>query len=428
MRRAVSFAARAQLCMSKPLSFLNQIGVAIMKRSRQGLLAGLAVAIVALSLAWADDKPATPDKKPLDAPAPSPEKPKIQLAILLDTSNSMDGLIDQARTQLWKIVNEFATAKRDGVRPELEVGLFEYGNNSIDAGANYVRLVVPLTDDLDKVSDELFKLKTNGGEEYCGAVIDAATKRLKWSNSDKVFKAIFVAGNEPFTQGKMDPFKACSDAVKLGITVNTIHCGSFAEGVNTGWQKGSTLADGSYVAIDQDQPRVAIKTPVDEKLIKLGDELNKTYVFFGTEEARQGRDALQRAQDANAAKQSQAAAAERVSTKGGELYNNSRFDLVDGVNKKEVKLEELKDDQLPDNLKGKSLEEKQKFVEAQAKKRKELQDEIKTLTAQREEHIAKANVAAAKAGKAAPAAGLDAAVIKTVREQAAKKSFEFDKK
>ena len=32
----------------------------------------------------------------------------IQMAILLDTSGSMDGLIEQAKAQLWKIVNELA--------------------------------------------------------------------------------------------------------------------------------------------------------------------------------------------------------------------------------------------------------------------------------------------------------------------------------
>jgi hypothetical protein len=35
----------------------------------------------------------------------------IMIALLLDTSNSMDGLIDQAKSQLWKIVNEVAAAK-----------------------------------------------------------------------------------------------------------------------------------------------------------------------------------------------------------------------------------------------------------------------------------------------------------------------------
>jgi hypothetical protein len=43
---------------------------------------------------------------------PKPEKDQtIMLALLLDTSNSMDGLIDQAKSQLWKIVNELASCK-----------------------------------------------------------------------------------------------------------------------------------------------------------------------------------------------------------------------------------------------------------------------------------------------------------------------------
>ena len=32
--------------------------------------------------------------------------PTIQMAILLDTSNSMDGLINQAREQIWKIIKK----------------------------------------------------------------------------------------------------------------------------------------------------------------------------------------------------------------------------------------------------------------------------------------------------------------------------------
>ena len=43
----------------------------------------------------------------------NPTNNKVQLAILLDTSNSMDGLIEQTKTQLWKIVNEMARSKRE---------------------------------------------------------------------------------------------------------------------------------------------------------------------------------------------------------------------------------------------------------------------------------------------------------------------------
>ena len=34
--------------------------------------------------------------------------PKVEMAILLDTSGSMEGLIEQAKSQLWQIVNELA--------------------------------------------------------------------------------------------------------------------------------------------------------------------------------------------------------------------------------------------------------------------------------------------------------------------------------
>jgi hypothetical protein len=281
-----------------------------------------------------------------------------------------------------------------------------------------------LTDDLDKVSDELFKLKTagpQGSQEYCGFAIDAAAKKLKWAESDKVMKAIFIAGNEPFTQGSLDPYAACSETIKKGVTVSTIYCGPFEMGVRTGWQKGSQLADGSYVAIDQDKPFVAISTPVDEKLVKLGAELNNTYLFYGSEESRRNRALLQTEQDRNAARQSLAAGAARAETKGGGLYDNSKFDLVDGIDKNEVKLEALRDAELPDQLKGKSLEEKKAFVTAQAEKRKAIQDQIQKLAAEREKFI----VTETARQRLEHGDTLDSAVITTVREQAAKKKFAF---
>jgi hypothetical protein len=400
-----------------------------MKTDFRALLAVALAAVLLAGAARAEDKPAKPaDTTPAAKPAKPAdtslaEKPKIQMAILLDTSNSMDGLIGQARSQLWKIVNEFAKAKKGGVQPDLEVALYEYGNNGLDAKTHWIRMVAPFTDDLDKVSDELFKLKTNGGEEYCGAVITQATKQLKWAESDKVFKCIFIAGNEPFTQGPIDPFKACSEAVKKGITVSTIHCGPLQTGINTGWQKGAQLADGSYVAIDQDKPVVAIKTPVDEKIVKLGAELNKTYVFYGKEEDRQNRAALQLAQDGKAAQAGASVAAGRAVTKGSELYNNAQFDLVDGLEKKAVKLEDLKEEELPAEMKGKTLEQKKEVVEANAKKRKELQAEIQKLNVEREKFIAAEQ--AKQTGSKADT--LDTAVIKAVREQAAKKEFKFEK-
>jgi hypothetical protein len=46
---------------------------------------------------------------------------KIQVALLLDTSNSMDGLIEQAKSRLWNIVNTLTTLKYNGKTPEIRI-------------------------------------------------------------------------------------------------------------------------------------------------------------------------------------------------------------------------------------------------------------------------------------------------------------------
>ena len=171
----------------------------------------------------------TAAKEPAGKPAKETTKPLVQIAILLDTSGSMEGLIEQAKSQLWRIVNEFAKAKQDGVTPEVQVALYEYGKSSLAAASGWVRQIQPLTTDLDKISEELFALRTNGGDEYCGWVIKDAVNDLAWSPEGNVYKAIFIAGNEPFTQGPVNYTDSCKAAITKGIIVNTIHCGGEGE-------------------------------------------------------------------------------------------------------------------------------------------------------------------------------------------------------
>ena len=149
------------------------------------------------------------------------QKAKIQVALILDTSGSMDGLLEQAKSQLWKMVNELATSKKNGLTPSIELALYEYGKSTIVATEGYIKQLVPLSSDLDLVSEQLFALKTNGGDEYCGWAIKDATKELKWSDSNDDLKIIIIAGNEIFTQGSVDYRKACQSAISQGIVVNT---------------------------------------------------------------------------------------------------------------------------------------------------------------------------------------------------------------
>lgn len=63
---------------------------------------------------------------------------KIQVAILLDTSSSMDGLIDQAKSRLWNIVNTLTTLKYNGQTPKIEIALYEYGNDNLKRADGYL--------------------------------------------------------------------------------------------------------------------------------------------------------------------------------------------------------------------------------------------------------------------------------------------------
>lgn len=342
----------------------------------------------------------------------------VQIAILLDTSNSMDGLIEQAKSQLWKVVNEFNDAKQEGKTAVVQVALYEYGNSGLSMGNNYIRQVLPFTRDLDKVSEQLFKLTTNGGDEYCGAVIRVALDDLAWERKGSTYKAMFIAGNEPFTQGPVSSQDACKAAIQKGVVVNTIHCGDQAQGERGGWRTGAALAEGKYLTINQDKAIVHVDTPQDQEITRLSIELNKTYISYGKDGAR-GM-ANQTAQDNNASSYKQAGSAvERAVTKTSANYKNSTWDLVDACKKDGLKLADVPEAELPAELKKMTPEERQAYVDKNAAERTEIQIKIKKLNDERQAYIAK------EAKEKGQDDTLDKAMAKAVREQAEKRGVDF---
>ncbi len=355
---------------------------------------------------------------PVSTASPRAPRPIIQVAILLDTSNSMDGLIGQAKSQLWTFVNQFSPLRRDGLAPELQVALYEYGKSSIPAGENHLRMVVPFTTDLDRVSEQLFALNTRGGDEYCGAVIKSATEGLAWSPSSRDLKVIFIAGNEPFTQGRDDYHQSCEVARAKGLTVNTIFCGPHQEGVATKWADGARIGGGSYMNIDQDLQAVHIPSPQDREIERLGGELNKTYIPIG----EKGYSSLQNqaAQDSNAMKAGAGAANERSKAKASGFYRADSWDLVDAEKSGSKKLESMDKKDLPKEMQSMKPAEARAYVDSQAKRRVEIQLKIQKLSGEREKFIAaKRKELAAKGG----AKTLDAAMAEALASQAKAKGF-----
>lgn len=357
--------------------------------------------------------------KSLQPVADRARTPVVQIALLLDTSNSMDGLIEQAKSQLWKIVNEFIAAKHSGVRPELQVALFEYGKNSLSASEGYIRQIQGFTTDLDKLSEELFALRTNGGEEYCGWVIKAAVESLKWRNGPNDFKAIFIAGNEPFTQGPINYAESCRAAIERGIIINTIHCGDRNTGVGTKWQHGALLAEGKYMAIDQDRAVVHFEAPQDKEIARLGEVLNKTYVAFGASGVES--QVRQQVQDRNAALfPSAGAPVQRALTKASANYRNSQWDLVDACKEGKVKIETVKDAELPVEMQKMTVDERKKHIEKQISEREKLCTDINRLNAERSKYVAE------KTKQHAATNTLDVVMTSAIREQAAKRNYKFE--
>ncbi|KMQ60196.1 von Willebrand factor type A [Chryseobacterium angstadtii] len=317
-------------------------------------------------------------------PTPSKDN-KIQVALLLDTSNSMDGLIDQAKSRLWNIVNTLTTLKYNGQAPQIEIALYEYGNDGIH-DENYIRQVAPLTQDLDLVSEKLFALRTNGGSEYCGAVIRDASMNLNWDGNEKSMKLIYIAGNEPFDQGRVNYKEVISKAKSKNIYTNTIFCGSKEEGIQTFWQNGSVLGGGKYFNIDSDRKVIYIETPYDVRISECNTKLNDTYIYYGSHGSEYKL--KQAAQDKNAEVQSVSNYVERTVAKSKKnAYKNDHWDLVDKAEKDAGFIATVKDDALPAELKGKSKEEIKKAVAVKSTERGKIQKEIEELSGKRQKYI-----------------------------------------
>ncbi|MDB9754996.1 VWA domain-containing protein [Winogradskyella sp.] len=343
-------------------------------------------------------------------------KPEIKVALLLDTSNSMDGLIDQAKAQLWKIVNTLSYAKCEGENPNLKIAVYEYGNDNLNADEGYLRQVLNFSEDLDEISKSLFSLTTRGGNEYCGKVIQTALTQLNWGNNTKDLNLIFIAGNEPYTQGDVNYKEASKLAHKNEVTVNTIFCGDYDQGISGYWKDGADLTHGNYMAINQNAATVHVASPYDNRILELNKKLNKTYVAFGS----QGRlkKEMQADQDANAMGYNKANAVSRTVSKSSRLYKNSSWDLVDAEKEESFSYDDLDTNELPQELKGKSKSEIKSYITKKSKERDTLQNVITELNNKRKEFISKITSDTNN--------GLENAMIKAIKIQAKKKNYKWD--
>lgn len=330
----------------------------------------------------------------------------VQIALMLDISGSMQGLINQAKSQLWNIVNMVAKANCDGKVPSIEIALYEYGNDGIGGNqAPYIRQISNFSKDLDMISEQLFKLKTIGSVENCGAALQDGIDNLQWNQNQDAIKIIFIAGNEIFTQGNVDYKNACADAVRKGIIINTIYCGDCEKGVKELWKDGADRGKGYYSCINTNAKEVYIESPYDNEILKYNDSLNSTYINYVDKKIVEKKKAMgysesevieqnnysksnQSVQDNNAESFSKGTMVNRtVSKSNSSLYVANDWDLVTNAMNNQVEWSTIQMKSLPLEYQNYSIDELKRIVELKISERKRFEKAIIDLNIQRESYI-----------------------------------------
>lgn len=345
-----------------------------------------------------------------------PDQPVIELAICLDTSGSMQAVIDAARIHLWGIVDDLARLEPT---PRLRVALLTYGNIHNSRESGWIAINSPLTEDLDAVSRALFKLQTGGAEELVERVVRVALDQLAWSEGDQVLRMVFVLGNEEADQDRtIDPEDLAAFAEDLEIAVHPVFAGRPAGKAYDTWRLLGEAIGVQVATLGPSKQPQGPATPVDTELAALGNQLSSTYVPFGedAEEAAEN----QKLQDKNVAELGVSVAASRAITKAGPLYQGD-WDLVDAVDSGQVFLEDVPAESLPPRMRAMTPIERQDYIDEMIDRRRELRERIRELGAKRDELLEAQRSSGIQTG----GNDLRTLVRRTVRERAKAQGIDF---
>lgn len=387
------------------------------------LLCVILLGVFGFTRLWADvsDKRADEivnDKKADDIvnDAPSNDSKTLEMVFALDTTGSMGGLIEGAKQRIWGIVNEVMQSES---RPNVRVGLVAYR----DRGDRYVTEVFPVTDNLDAVYSALMDYRAEGGgdtpENVRRALADAVHK-ARWSQqSDRIAQVVFLVGDAPphtDYQDEPDTKATAGAARRKGMIVNAIQCGAI-EGTKEVWQEIAQYGGGRYFAIPQDSGVVAIVTPYDEKLSALSSQLGGTYLTYGRPQVQAATRARQSETEAKiVAAAPSAALADRALNKS---INSKSYegDLLQGIENGTVKLEDVKPEELPEELRPFSPTERKQEVEKRQAQRRQIRAEIMQLSKDRAEFIKK------ERAKSGVRNSFDSVVAEVLKAQLTSKGF-----
>ena len=317
--------------------------------------------------------------------------PALEMVFVLDTTGSMGGLIDGPKQRIWGIVND---VMQSSSHPSVKIGLVAYR----DRGDEYVTQVLPLTDDLDKVYTTLMEYRAAGGgdgpEDVRRALADGLNKAGWSSHIQNVARIIFLVGDAPPHDyaDEQDTLVSAALAVKQGMIVNTIQCGIERETTEV-WKAIAQRGQGQYFAIPQNGGVQTVSTPYDDQISLLGMKLGSSYLPYGGGAGADGvqyRIEAKRMADATETIVARAPAEARVQRSVNKVINEKAYigDLLQDIENGSMKIDSIKEDDLPSDLRGLAAADRTKEIEKRLAERREIRQQILELSKQRTEYIA----------------------------------------
>lgn len=328
-------------------------------------------------------------------------KPTVDVAFVLDTTGSMGGLLDSAKRKIWSIATSVVDANPDA---DIRIGLVAYR----DIGDEYVTKTFDLTPDIQDIYANLLELKARGGGDWPESVneaLDIAINKLQWTSGHDARRIVFLVGDAPphmdYAQDTKYP-KTLAVAKQKDIVVNAVLAGN-ARDTERVWQDIAQFGNGRFIPIPQDGGElVVIETPYDDDIIILQKDINRTVIPYGPQR-------LQRRVEEKTRQLAQVAAAAPSQASDMASYLNKRSkvsseavtgdgDLVSAVASGRATLGSIKDDELPDEMRKLSPEQRKAELDRQTGERKALNEKLATLVQKRDAFVAekKRNTSPAK--------------------------------
>ena len=275
----------------------------------------------------------------------------VDIVFTMDLSASTNGLVDDLRDKIWDMNNQLSRLRPS---PDVRFAVVGFSRPSFGADNQYVKVLVPLTSDVDFLASELYKIRPNieKGDQFVGAAIRASLELLDWSKADNAVRQIFLVGNGSVGLGAFNFRESYELAIKKGINVQSFYCHSSLRAKDfPGWKEIAKQTGGNAVDIKIHKRMVDYSSVENfDRLKQLARELSSTYIYYGKNGSDRYKAMLNNDKNALASGKGTFEAMLYNKISDNNQGKQNEWDLVDLIKSRSGKLNQVDPKTLPDSL------------------------------------------------------------------------------